>query len=292
MTRQFEIYAPLQDFYWDGVDFELTPELRIRHFTEKPDLQGLAATIDQDEQTDVFFYAQHWLTFNWNEGTEPSPAETVNLVLVALWLTKPTRTHVSLRFELGRNAAAGENNRSRLFDRFAWIPGATQEEFNRSDLTSASSYYLALRDICCARGRLNDAFILTLTGCWSHQWQTSLICHAAAAEALLTYSTAPGITRRLAMSYACLIETQRTSRDAAYGEFRRLYSVRSDIMHGRTGNVLPSERLPFLARVQDVLRMLWRTIISSPQTVSVLEDSDAQREAYFNQLTSGYKPPP
>jgi hypothetical protein len=292
MTRQFEIYAPLQDFCWNGVDFELTPGLRIRKFTKKPDLQGLDATIADDEQTDAFFYAQHWLTFHWNEGNEPSPAETVNLALVALWLVKPTRSHVAFRFELGHEAAAGEKSRSRLFDRFAWVPSATHMEFDDSDLESASSYYPALRNICCAGSRLNDALILTLTGCWSHQWQAALICHAAAAEALLTYSTAQGITRRLATSYACLVETQSASRDAAYRAFRTLYSVRSDIMHGRTHNVPPSERLPFLARFQDVLRMLWRAVISSPQVISVLEDSDAQREHYFSQLTSGYTPPP
>lgn len=291
-TRQFAIYAPLQDFCWNGGDFELTTGLRIRHFNQKPDLQGLDVTLSEDEQTDAFFYAQHWLTFHWNEGTEPSPAETVNLALVALWLVKPTRIHVAFRFQLGQGAAVGEKNRSRLFDRFAWVPGATHEEFDDSDLKSASLYYPALHGICCAGSRLNDALILTLMGCWSHQWQVALICHAAAAEALLTYSTGPGITRRLATSYACLVETQRVSRDAAYGEFRTLYSVRSDIMHGRTHGVPSSERLPLLVRIQDVLRMLWRAVISSPQLISVLEDSDAKREAYFSQLTSSYTPPP
>lgn len=291
-TRQFEIYAPLQDFCWNGVDFELTPGIWIKHFNQKPDLQELDTTLAEDEHTDAFFYAQHWLTFHWNEGTEPSPAETVNLALVALWLVKPTRSHVAFRFELGRNAAAGEKSRSRLFDRFAWVTGVTHEEFDDSDLQSASSYYPALRDICCAGSRLNDALILTLTGCWSHQWQAALICHAAAAEALLTYSTAPGITSRLATCYACLVDTQRASRDVAHGEFLTLYSVRSDIMHGRTHNVSPSERLPLLARIQDVLRMLWRAVISSPQRISVLDASDAKRKAYFSQLTSCYTPPP
>jgi hypothetical protein len=216
----------------------------------------------------------------------------VNLALVALWLVKPTRSHVAFRFQLGQEAAAGEKSRSRLFDRFAWVPGATHEEFDDSDPQSTSSYYPALRNICCAGSRLNDALILTLTGCWSHQWQAALICHAAAAEALLTCSTARGITRRLATSYACLVETQRACRDAANGEFRTLYSVRSDIMHGRVHNVPPSDQLPLLARFQNVLRTLWRVEISSPQLILVLDGSDTQREEYFSQLTSGHTPPP
>lgn len=290
-TRQFKIYAPLQDFIWNGVDFEIMSGLRISRFNQRPDLQGLDATLAEDEQTDAFFNAHHWLNFQWQVGTEPSPAEIVNLVLVALWLVKPTRSHVAFRFELGQEAAADYKRRYRLFDRFAWVPNATHEEFNDSDLQSVSSYYPALREICCARRRLNDALILTLTGCWSHQWQSALICHAADAEMLLTYSTGRGITHRLAISYACLVETQRASRDAAYKEFYTLYSVRSDIMHGRSHNVRSSERLPFLGRFQNVLRMLWRAAISSPQAISIFEGSDAQREAYFSQLTSGYTPP-
>lgn len=291
-TRQFEVYAPLQDFCWNGDDFALTPGLRMRRFNpdEKPDLRGLDATLAEDERTDAFS-SRHWLTFRWNEGDVPCPAETVNLALVALWLVKPTRSHVAFRFELGHEAAAAEKGRFRLFDRFAWVPGATHDEFEDSDLQSVSSHYPALRDICCAGGRLSNALMLTLAGCWSHHWQPALICHAAAAEAILTYATGPGITNRLATSYACLVETQANARDAAFIEFRELYSVRSDIMHGRTHKVPESERLPILARFQGTLRTLWGYVLSSPQLITVLDGTDSLREAWFLSLQCGYTPP-
>ena len=44
----------------------------------------------------------------WDDGTEPSPAEDVNLVLLALWLVRPTKAHVAYRFRLGQDAAAAE----------------------------------------------------------------------------------------------------------------------------------------------------------------------------------------
>jgi hypothetical protein len=216
----------------------------------------------------------------------------MNLVLLALWLVKPTKTHVAFRFHLGHEAAAVEKWRQRVLDRFAWVSGVTLNNFDDRDLRVAATYYPMLHDVCCARGRLNNALILTATGCWSHQWQAALISYAAAAEALLTYSTAPGITHRLATSYACLVETETARRDAAYGEFRALYSVRSDVMHGRTHNVPPSDRLPFLARFQKLLRTVWWVALSSSKLIALLEDSDAQREAYFLPLTSSYTPPP
>jgi len=289
-TRRFEIYAPLQEFHWSESTHELMPGLRITRLDQNLDLRGLDATLAEDERNNVL-YASHWLAFDWNEGAVPSPAETMNLVLLALWLVKPTRTHVAFRFQLGHEGAAAEKSSHRLLDRFAWVSGTTHDDFDDTDLRSAAIYYQVLRGLCCARGRLNDALILTVTGCWSHRWQAALICHAAAAEALLTYSTAAGITHRLATSYACLVETSQASRNLAYGEFRDLYSVRSDVMHGRPHNVPAADRLPLLVRFEDVLRTVWRVVLSSPQLIAVLEGSDAQRKTHFVSLTSGYTPP-
>ena len=289
--NQFEIYAPLQNFVWSRNNFEFAPGLWIKDYcTQKPDLRDLEAELSRSERSDVNSGASHWLTFHWNEGTEPCPAEIVNLVLISLWLVKPTASHVAFRFKLGQGDGADKKGVSRLYDRFAWLPDAFYGSCNHGDLHSAKSFYPPLFDICCAKGgRLNNALMLTLTGCFSIYWQVALICHTAAADALLTYSTERGITRRLATSYACLVETQKTCRDAAYKDFWELYSIRSDIMHGRTHNVASSERLPFLA--QTVLRKLWGTVLSSPQIISILEDSDAQRKKYMSQLTSGYTPP-
>jgi hypothetical protein len=159
------------------------------------------------------------------------------------------------------------------------VEGAQHDVFDDTDLQTAASYYSVLQNLCSSRGRLNDALILTLTGCWSHSWQAALISHAAAAEALLPYSTKP------------VPQTQAPLRDAAYQEFRSLYSIRSDIMHGRTNNVPSADRLPILARFQDALRQLWRVILRSQPLVAVLEGTDTQREAHFLALEAAYSPP-
>lgn len=287
----FDIVAPLQEFQWDGTAFSLAAGLWIRAFDSKPDLRGMDQGLGEDEQKNVSF-ARFWLGFEWTPGTQPSPAETANLALLALWLVKPTKTCIAYRFHLGQGALGAEKIRHRLLDRFSWVQGGVHDEFNAADLVSAAQYYSAIRSACLGRGRLNDALILTLTGCWSHRWQAALISHAAAAEALLTYSTKPGITRRLSTSYACLVEAQASLRDAAYQEFRALYAIRSDIMHGRAGNVATADRLPMLIRFEDAIRRLWRVVAQSQALATVLEGTDAQREAHFLALESGYSPPP
>ncbi|MGH2359075.1 MAG: hypothetical protein ACRDGM_00810 [bacterium] len=289
MSR-FDIYAPLNEFEWAGLDFQLSPALSLRRRSQRPDLRGLDASLAQDEQ-DTISLADHWLEFQWDEGTTPSPAETVNMILLAFWLAKPTKMHVAYRFELGCGSAVNTNKVCRLLDRFAWVPGTTHVALDDSDIEAAAVHNRVLRDLCRARGRLNDALVLTLVGCWSHRWQTALISHAAAAEAILTYATGPGITRRLSTTYACLVEAQPADRDRAFREFVSLYAARSDIMHGRTHNVAPPDRLPTLARFEEILRRLWRVVLSSPQLIHVLDDTDTQRQAWFAAREAGYSPP-
>ena len=108
---------------------------------------------------------------------------------------------------------------------------------------------------------------------------------------MLTYSTRSGITRHLAITCACLLETHKTPRDVAFNRFLKLYEVRSDIMHGRTHNVPEANRLETLREFQDLLRRLWCTILTSPLLTSTLEGTDAGRQSYFLSIESGYVAP-
>ena len=289
-ARRFDVYAPLQDFYWSGNDFDLSPGIKIKRFAQTPDLSGLDNHVSKDEWERAT-NSDHWLTFQWIDGAVPSPAEVVNLVLLSLWLVKPIRSQIALRFEIGRDAAANEQNRQRLLDRFAWVPGTIDSDTQDSDLRLASSFYASLEALCRTRGRLNNAMILTVAGCWSHGWQTALICYAAAAETILNYATGRGLTRRLGTSYACLVESDATHRDAAFKEFVALYSARSDIVHGRMHDIPQDDRLPTLVRFQNVLRKLWQTVLSSKQITGILEGTDAQREPYLQSVQRGYVAP-
>lgn len=290
-SPRFKILAPLQDFQWHGEDFELAPGISIRRFRSPPNVAEMNTWLSKDEWERASG-ASHWLSYEWSTGDVPSAGELENLVLLSLWLVKPTRSQIAFRFKIGCGGAEGDNSRSRLLDRFLWIPGSIHPDFEDSDLQAAAQFYQTLTVRSAERGRLNDALLLTLAGCWSHAWQVALICHAAAAEALLTYSTGPGVTRRLAASYACVTEFARNKRDVAFLEFKDLYSNRSDIMHGRTHNIASTDRLPTLVRFQSVLRRLWTVVCASSTLIAILEDSDARREAHFQALQIGYTPPP
>lgn len=284
------IYAPLENFLWDGDSFQLGPSVWIKRCSALPDLSTLTDTLAPIERVRLK-HVRHWLCFESIGREAPYPGEIENLVLLSLWLVTPTATQIPLRFYVNGGGAQGDGDAKRLLDRFMHLPDAAHNGFNDVSLQDASELFTKLPAVCAARGRLNDALLLTLTGCWDHAWQSALICHSAAAEALLTYATEGGITRRLAAAYACLTEADPLKRDAAFDEFYAVYAARSDIMHGRTHRIERDERLPTLARVQQLLRRLWRAVLSSPATIAALDGTDEERKAYFTELQLGYVPP-
>jgi len=264
--------------------------IEIKRLDRIPDLRGLDKRLATDEQQDLRS-AGHWLTFDWSTDERPAPNEIVNLVLIALWLSQPTKAHVELCFKISNDPEMAPDGWYRYLDRFNWVPGAAVDKIENANLTEAVSYYPKLRDLHLASGRLQNGLSLTSAGCMAHSWQPALICHSAAAEAILTYDTGPGITRRLALFYACLVENSAAERDRAFLEFRHLYSVRSDIMHGRTYNIAAGDRLPILARFESILRRLWQVVLASPMLIQVLEGPDEQRSIHFRGLQHGYAPP-
>lgn len=286
----FQIAIPLSEFPWTGTCFEGFKGISLA--TVRPALGDLEDQLAPFEKTELFF-ASHWLTFDWTVGTSPSPQESVNLVLLSLWLTKPTKTHAQFRFKLNRDPESTDHGGLfRSLEQFGWIHGHVRERLTDDDLTRAARYFAVLVPLLKSHGRLHQALVLHAAGCWASQWHVKLICHAAAIEALLTYSTYPKLTRRLATSFACLTRRSTPQRNRAFLRFRDLYDTRSNIMHGRLHNVPQAKKLRHLAALEVVARDIWRTILSSPSIRTALEGSDATRKSLFTSLQTGYTPPP
>jgi len=116
----------------------------------------------------------------------------------------------------------------------------------------------------------------------SRDWQAAFICFAAAAEALLTYSREPGLTDRLARSYAKLVARSQPAAKRAQEQFKRLYALRSDIVHGRSyERRRSSHNVRELVAFSNVLRRLWGAVLANPDLRSHLEGDDKHREKLF-----------
>jgi hypothetical protein len=288
---EFKASAPLSNFLWQGSTFSIAPGVEIIQRPQPYPLRGLEEDLTRFDR-DQLFFADHWLTVDWSTGDEPNPSEVVNIVLLALWLAQPTRTQVRFRFKVATDLDAAPGSMSRLHDQFEWIEGAAADDVTDAHLATASSFFPSLRQVRLSASRLSNALHLTLAGCQAIQWQVALVCHAAATEAILTYETGSGITRRLALAYACLIAQDTPERNRRFKEFRELYSKRSDIMHGRGYAIPDPDKLPILARFGDALREIWKTVISSSAIMQELEGPDAQRKSFFKGLQGTYLPPP
>ena len=146
MTRTFEVYVPLKGFRYSGANIELVPGVRIERFTKSASLDDLKKFVSNDEWEDAIS-SSYWLLYEWSEGDLNATSETMNLVLLSLWLVKPNRVEATLKFKVGKNGAEGESGRNRILDRMQWIADDENEAFTEEDMLAATAYYSALRSV-------------------------------------------------------------------------------------------------------------------------------------------------
>jgi hypothetical protein len=270
------VWAPLIDFPWAGTercitsDTSVLPPSAYRGY----DSANLDESLSQVDRA-LCRGASHWVCVSLPARHQLSARENLNSFLLALWIVRPTKTQIRLRFE---EIEPGVYKPSRILDRFQWIRGQASDELTDEDLGRVADLLPRVRAAYVTRGRLRNALVLTFRGCVSFAWQAAFICWSAAIEALLTYERGRGLTDRLARAYAKLVRDPTASLE----HFKRLYDVRSDIMHGRSyDRDSKASNLEDLAACSDLLRRIWWAGLSSDKTVAMLESTDDVRRMFF-----------
>lgn len=273
------VWAPLSDFPRDGSEYRIAPDTWICPASayrgyDAPDFDEVLAPEDRALCRDV----QHWLLLKLPAHYALSAGECINSFLLALWIVKPTRTHVELRFH---ESAADVPSVYRVRDRFQWIHGQVTDKLQDEDLVVVSDFLPRIRAAYVDRGRLRNALVLTSRGCVSGDWQSAFTCWSAAAEAMLTYERGPELTASLARAYARLVESEVPTADAI-NQFETMSDIRSTIVHGRSYDRDGNAKNPDdLAACSDMLRRMWRAALRSEETRCMLESDDDVRKRFF-----------
>lgn len=279
-VAHLQLWAPLSDFPWSGKNHRITEHTWIRTASAYRGYKAEEVSQDLSAYDRLLCQeAEHWLSVGVSAQQQLSARESMNMFLLALWMIKPTKTHVALRFQ---ESPAEPPSVFRVLDRFQWIEGQATDQLQDEDLDGVSSLLESIRYAYIRRGRLRNALVLTFRGCVSIDWQAAVICWSAALEALLTYDRGPGLTKRLARAYARLCQNPAEQPGKAGIEFTRAYDVRSDIMHGRSyDRDASAENLVDVAACSDLLRRAWRSILPSDELTRVLEADDKVRKQFF-----------
>ncbi len=277
---------PLHDFEWgEEASFLFYDDIKIARVHKWLNQDRFRDDLLEFERIELKGVS-HWLQFTV-PGNYSQSAEIATTFLLSLWLAINSRTHAKYRFQI-----AGQKQRVvRLLDRFQWVEPYVTDKIETGHLEEAALYFQAINKIWENRKRLWHSIVLTSAGCMAQRWQVAIMCFTAALEGILTYSKKPRITERLSSSFACLTETEKKERDAAYKEFYEVYNVRSNIMHGRIQNISKTKRLLMVNQASNILRSLWRQVLSRGSEQTELEKDDNGRESFFSGICMGYTTP-
>lgn len=254
------IWAPLDACRWAGTDFLLAEDTRI---TGPSAYRGYEAEefsrfLSEDER-EACRQARHWLNVVQPAHSAVSPATSVNLVLLALWMARATTTSVGLRFE---ESDTHVTSAVRVLERFQWIEGHAGDEIVDGDLRTTAALLAPLRRKYTGDLRVKHAVRFTFRGCVSRDWQVAFVCYWIALESLLAPHDLEG-PEAMAGRYAGVVGTVDGDPKPAV-QLMALAKVRSDIVHGR-GHIRtdPARNIEDLAAMSQAVRRLWRTTLGS-----------------------------
>ena len=284
-------YCPLVTFrlnrqtYKKFEDIVITKDIRIILNQDLPSLETLNNFLVQNKIR-KYKKVSYWMVI---EKSINEIEEIINILQLAFWIIEPTELQIHFYSNLNY-----EHKGRCLFSRFLYIPKHInyKNEYEYQDIEKLKTYYPAMLRLY-ENNRIHNSISFNFHGCITNSWEAAYILFSTTFESLLTHKNKWGTTKKLAWAYALLTETENENRQIAFENFRDIYNIRSEILHGESFNDKYKKsdvNLEELAKCRDMLRKLWQVILDSKETIEKLKLNDAKRRKYFKKVANGWIP--
>jgi len=298
-----EFYCPLVGFKLNWkVNFEnnkldIIKDITIISKNDLPELSILSDCLTREVISQYENQVYYWLYLK-NDYDEIE--EIINIFQLVLWIIRPTEYHINFISNLTKD------NKKRIYryllSRFIPIHNHFEYEYNNNDIEKLKKFLPTMIDLY-KKNRFKNSIVFNYHGCITNFWEAAYIQFSATFESLLNHKSYIskqlinelkwGVKKKLAWAYAILTEANNEKRPLAFDNFRDIYKIRSEILHGESfkekyndGNI----NLHKLAKCRDMLRKLWRVILDSDEIIEILSGSDNVRRDYFKKVANGWMP--
>lgn len=285
-------FSPLVDFYLLPSDFsrlekvEVTKDIRIIPLNLIPDLTCLSSVFVPN-RINQYKEIAYWLCIETTQSAK-EVEEIVNLFQITLWIVK--RSRVNIHFISNLHSKQEEFIFRIIYSRFIYNPINITNEFSSNDLNQLSQIFQNMFNIFYNKSRLKNAIIMNYDGCIVPYWEAAYLLYSTTFESLLTYGNHKNLVEELAKSYAALLTCEISERDQYYEDFREIYRIRSDIIHGSSAKYRDRNlNLNHLAKISDMLRIFWTRILTVPDIIDNLDKNDKQRKKYLKKIIGQWK---
>lgn len=261
------IWSPLVGLDWQGAELALGADTWLRRGTRFTGYRSkdVVEYLSPEEKARCR-QTRHWLHFTRAAQSPLSAAIHENAFLLALWIVRPTPTHIAVRFETSPD---GSHHAIRVLDRFQWIRGQVASEVSTTDLKRAAQLFLRILESHTSRKPIHNALVLAFRGCVSRDWQAATLCFAASIAAVLRCSEKKPVLEELAAGFAGLPAFTAEKHGIGVEAALDSYKAAARLFEGSyLPDTPPSTNLEQLAQLSDVARITLEAHLrgASPET--------------------------
>ncbi len=293
-------YCPLERFNFKreisniNEKLEIANDIKIISQKQVPDLKLLSKYISSKDIS-KYILTPYWLSVTGNL-TNFELETKIFFFQLALWILIPTTTVIPFTTDF-------KDIFITLHQRFIHNPRQINNVCDLSKFKNIGNYISRINDVYYNHKKVNLALLYTFDSCLLQNWDAIFILMVTAFESILFHNAHInkilqnklkwGITKKLSWAYAILSENNDSKRQTAFKEFKLIYKIRSDLIHGKTFKVKYGDsfrNLDDLAKCRDMLRKLWQAILDSEEMIENLSGDDKVRRDYFKKVANGWMP--
>ena len=287
-------YCPLINFHFEWNvkegfnDLVITDKVKIIPPKEIPDKSILSQFLSPLDYKLYQIHAHNWLVLDGYDDFNYIK-EVVNLFQLSLWIIKPT--NLLIGFITNFKSDITQHPLEKL-SQFRHIPKRISSQYTLDDIEILKSIFPIIIDLY-KKNRFKNSIVFNYHGCITNSREVAYIQFSTTFEGLLTHKSELGTKKKLAWACAILTENEVETRQKVFEDFRDIYKIRSEILHGESfkdkfgkGEI----NLERLANCRDMLRKLWQVILDSEEIIEKLSGNDSVRLDYFKEVANGWMP--
>jgi len=287
-----KVYCPLINF---KLVKEFETEFQIIHIDENVKIVsnenvpewglGLIKYYLPEYQFEEYKFTPYWLNINGDFTIKYFKTQVISFQL-ALWISVQMKIQIPFLTDF-------RDLRISYLNRFKYLRKGLVYKLEAQKIEKIKKYYSEILEIYHNHKRLNSAMIFTFDSCISINWDVAFILFVTTFESLLTHNNNWRIKRQLAWAYAIITEKTDVNRQRVFEDFKEIYKIRSEILHGESfkdkyGN--GKINLENLAKCRDMLKRLWQVILESKEIIENLSGNNNKRREYFKRISKGWMP--
>lgn len=205
--------------------------------------------------------------------------QTIKEALLSLWITKPTITHIKHLFVYD---STGKSIQDINYSYFFVFQKENIETLSLKDFEEFKTVFKKIRSIFDNKKEITRVLYYLYSGLTLSYWQVRFIMLNVVLESLFSTDNQE-LSHKISERAAFFLEKEAENREKLFQDVKKIYNIRSKLVHGDVINNTPEENSQLLNDLERITQVALKKIINE-DLIDIFSEKPNKRNEYFTKM--------